>query len=385
MADGKGPDSIAIDVIQLWRLPDNFFSLLTDEQWAALKSVTVKATPRDGPRRPCRLTFLDDMIAVAFFLVTLGLPCVLLVSSAISVWSESFLFIAAIGTAAAVLALHPPPERNWRKSRLSLALMRYFTMEVILDRSNPILADLATSRVDDPEFQERLFPLICLACPHGVFNYGAIIWCCVSRWFVGREQCTGAADVVRYVPGLRYMDQLIRVVNADRKSIQRVLRGDSPLSSDNDERIKRSKMLGMVPDGILGAFRCKNGVDELVLGKKRGLVRIAAEEGAMIISGWFFGTTDIFTVVQDPFGLMEWVSRKLRAGILGFYGRWYLPIPRRIAITMTCAPYQCKKNQESLTKSQVEQLHNDVYGRLVAVYEQQKTYAGYPDRSLQIS
>jgi hypothetical protein len=64
---------------------------------------------------------------------------------------------------------------------------------------------MGTNAVDSDAYNEQLLPLLCLACPHGVFNYGAIIWCCFSRWFVGWEQYTGAANVVKYVPGLRYM------------------------------------------------------------------------------------------------------------------------------------------------------------------------------------
>jgi hypothetical protein len=61
-------------------------------------------------------------------------------------------------------------------------------------------------------------------------------------------------------------------------------------------------------------------VDELLIGKKRGMVRIALEEGASVNACWFFGTTEMLTVVQDPWGLMEWFSRKVGRETLGPVG-----------------------------------------------------------------
>lgn len=136
-----------------------------------------------------------------------------------------------------------------------------------------------------------------------------------------------------------------------------------------------------MPDGILGAFRCKPGVDELLIGKKRGLMRICAEEGCSVQAVWCFGTTDMLTVLQDPFGLMETASRKLKTGILGYYGRWGLPVPRRVAVSIALTSVQATKI-ESPTAEQVEELHAKVYGTLGQVYDAQKAYAGYPERSL---
>ena len=140
----------------------------------------------------------------------------------------------------------------------------------------------------------------------------------------------------------------------------------------------------MVPDGILGAFRSKPGVDELAIGRKRGLLRIAMEEGATVYATWFFGTNDMLTVVQDPWGLMEKVSRKFQAGMLGFYGRWGLPVPRRVAVSVIVAPYKCEK-EASPSAEQLEDLHSKVYRGLERTYNHQKAYTGYPNRNLIIT
>lgn len=364
----------SIDVIRLWQLPDNFFTLPTSEQWSAIKLVTSRATLLPRPRTPCQLSLLDDFLAVSFFLVTLGLP-----------WILSGLWILAairggsmliyMGLATAILAFHPLPS-GCRRSRLALSLIRYFSMEFLLDRDDPTMVAVGTEKVEVPAWQEMHLPIVYLACPHGVFNYGAIVWCCISRWLVGWEQNTGTAGIVKRVPGIRYMDPLVWGINADRDAIRGVLRTRGPG--------RQGGMIGMVPDGILGAFRTRPGYDELLIGKRRGLMRICAEEGATVGAAWFFGTTDMLTVVRDPWGLMEAVSRKIQAGVLGYYGRWFLPVPQRVGVSVALAIHRCGEKIPNPTTEQVEQVHSDVYGGLQRVYDQQKAYAGYPDRTLQI-
>lgn len=364
-----------IEVVRLWMLPDNFYSLTTSEQRKAIKYVTAKAPVLDKPRPPCRISILDDTIAVTFFLVTLGVPFVLVgIWCAALFWHRSWLLWVILSTI--VLAFHPMPDGlNARHSRLALALIRYFSMELLQDMDDPLLSQMATQSIATTKFQADVLPLVCLACPHGVFNYGAIIWCCISRSVIGWEQYTGAAGIVRYVPGLRYMDRLVWAVNADRKSIKGVLQKRGPGRTGG--------MIGMVPDGILGAFRSQVGIDELIIGKKRGLMRICAEEGATVMVAWFFGTTDMMTVLTDPWGIMETISRKVQAGLLLAYGRFYLPIPRRISVTLAC--HSCRiKRIKNPTKEEVDQIHQEIYGSLQTIYEQQKRFAGYSDRTLKI-
>ena len=110
-------------------------------------------------------------------------------------------------------------------------------------------------------------------------------------------------------------------------------------------------------------------------------MRICAEEGATVLTAWCFGTTDLLTVVQDPCGLLEYASRKLQAGFLGYYGRWGLPVPRRVATTISLSAFKATKC-ESPSTEQVEALHQGVYSGLERAYEAHKGFAGYPNRSL---
>jgi len=374
-----------VDVIRLWQLPDNFFSLDLDAQWRAIKAVTGPATPLQAPRRPCPLSLRDELLALSFFVATLVLPFAL---GAAAVWAAvaggttQRLGVVAV---AVFLAVHPLPEAGSlaaRCSPLARALGRYFSLELFVDRRDPLAAAGFTPAVDRPERLAEFLPTVYLACPHGVFPYGAIVWCCYCRWGCGIWQYTGAADVVKRVPGLRYMHSIIWIVSASKRSIVRALRERCSVDAQGGDR--RGGVLGIPPDGILGAFRSRPGVDELVIGKRRGLMRLCLEEGAQVHAAFFFGTSDLLTVVQDPFGLMETLSRKMRAGVMGFYGRWFLPIPRRVALSVCVAPVATQKTAAPSAED-VERLHEQVYGRLKAVYDAQKAFAGYADRELVVS
>ena len=73
-----------VDVIRLWQLPDNFFSLDLDAQWRAIAAVTSPAQRLNAPRRPCPLSLRDELLALSFFAATLMLPFAL---AGATVWS----------------------------------------------------------------------------------------------------------------------------------------------------------------------------------------------------------------------------------------------------------------------------------------------------------
>jgi len=141
--------------------------------------------------------------------------------------------------------------------------------------------------------------------------------------------------------------------------------------------------VGVVPDGIAGIFKSKPGTEVLYIGSKRGLMRICLEEGALILGGWFAGTSDLFTIVQDPLSILEWVSRRLQVSLFLFYGRWCLPIPRRVPLTM-CPRVLKSEKVDSPSEETVEQLHQNVYNGLSKDFCDLRRFSGHPQRSLQI-
>merc|ERR1712232_898086 len=174
----------------------------------------------------------------------------------------------------AIMSFHPlaPFSIETRRRRIGLIMARYFSFVALFDRQDPWQRIWCTPEVD--KALTKPFPVIPLACPHGVMNFGATIWVYFERWICGIEQYTSGVSLVRYVPGLRYFVQPLWFINVDRASIKRRLQ-ERPT-----ETRPRGGCVGVVPDGIAGIFQSKPGTDILHIGKKRGLIRLGLEEGA---------------------------------------------------------------------------------------------------------
>lgn len=87
-------------------------------------------------------------------------------------------------------------------------------------------------------------------------------------------------------------------------------------------------------DGIAGIFRV-NADDEIVnIKSKKGLAKLALKTGTPIVAAYSVGNTEIFKAGHDPWGLMEKLSRKVKASLFFVLGRCWLPIPIRANVAL---------------------------------------------------
>ena len=110
---------MTVDVIRLWQLPDNFFSLDLDAQWRAIAAVTSPAQRLNAPRRPCPLSLRDELLALSFFVATLMLPFALAGATVWSVVYGTARLRLAVVAVALILAFHPLPEAGSLAARCS--------------------------------------------------------------------------------------------------------------------------------------------------------------------------------------------------------------------------------------------------------------------------
>ena len=73
---------------------------------------------------------------------------------------------------------------------------------------------------------------------------------------------------------------------------------------------------------------------EIVLRKRKGLVRIALETGAPLVPFVCFGNTRVAQPATDGLGVMEALSRLLGVSLIWPAGRWGLCIPKRVPVTV---------------------------------------------------
>lgn len=377
----KAWDLAAID---LWTLPLNFFNLEAELQWALLEKATRKADRLAKPLPPCTLSLFEELTAITYFLAIMGFPllaffvtiCLLMARSAYVLW-----WLLLLGC----LSSHPcTPFLLWyRQSWVQVCVAKYLTFTVLVDRNDEVMRPWGTREVLKRPLP---VPAVIAACPHGVLNFGAGCFVAFGPFLQGRYQYSVAAAVTQKIPMLRYLNLSVWGIHADRASIQRALRQEP--TDTASEMVKLGKpavqcggCVGINPDGIAGIFKGSPGKEVLYLGKKRGLMNICAEEGALMVVQWYAGILDQFTVLQDPMGILETLSRRLRVSLFLFYGRWGLPLPRRVPVVVCNRVVQFKKTISPATEAIEEQFEN-AYGGLVQDYQEFRHYTGHPDREL---
>lgn len=360
--------------LQAWKLPLDFFDRDDAEKLLLLESVTCDAEPIP-PRQVPPMAWSLQLLVIGYFLLIfmpLGLLLLFLTLLAFGTYLQLGFFIAVT----IVLASHPLPHSlTHRRNKLGVLIAQYFALEYILDRDNKhdhgFSARVATSAVKIPDSEGDLTgvgPFVNLACPHGVINFGAVSYCFMSRWLVGSDQTTCVADVVASTPGLRHFVASIWPISASAKSL--------------GAHLKKGEMVGLCPDGISGIFESsqEKGHEVLMIGKRRGLMKLLLQHSATVAPIYFCGTNQLYTIWQDRFGILRALSRKCRASLFFFHGRWGLPIPRRHPVTAICTivPPPSQQSHEPPSAKELEDHHDRVYGALKGAFESMKCCAGLP-------
>ena len=105
--------------------------------------------------------------------------------------------------------------------------------------------------------------------------------------------CTGAS-VIQYIPFLRRFMNLCGSADVSKASLTKLLRpSNHPYS-----------VAHLVVGGIAEMFYGSQGVEQIVLAKRKGFVKLAMQTGAAIIPAYTFGTNQMFYRPCGPKSLL---------------------------------------------------------------------------------
>ena len=130
-----------------------------------------------------------------------------------------------------------------------------------------------------------------------------------------REYNTAVASVLLKFPILKNVLGIFGLVDASGSNIRKIL--------------QKKGIEGCVVvyvGGIAELFKSSRKEERLYLSKRKGFVKYALRYGVDIIPIYFFGNTDVLTVVKN--GPIAHMSRKLQMSVTYFWGKYNLPIPR---------------------------------------------------------
>ena len=185
------------------------------------------------------------------------------------------------------------------------------------------------------------------AIPHGAAPLGIT---CYPLW----TKLTGSlchfttAPVVLKIPLVGYVLRTIGYLPANGKAMSKAL--------------EKKESVGVVLDGIAGMFQSDETVEKGWVLQRKAIVAIALKAGVPLVPVYGFGHSSLWTVVVDPFKLLERLSVAMDVALCPFYGRWGWPVgpPRRVAVlTALGEPIICPK-VEKPSREMVDEYHAKV-------------------------
>lgn len=126
----------------------------------------------------------------------------------------------------------------------------------------------------------------------------------------------------------------------------------------------------------------KDGREAYLIKRRKGLCRIALETGSPLVPFVMFGNTKCVAPVADPFGAMEFLSRRLGVSLIWASGRFGLPVPHRTPVTIVIgrplsAPAPPLAHGATPSEEQVSAMHAQLVGEMARMYARWQGVAGY--------
>jgi diacylglycerol O-acyltransferase 2, plant len=178
--------------------------------------------------------------------------------------------------------------------------------------------------------------------------------------------CRGlAARMAVATPIFKQILRSIGVVDANRLTAQRVL--------------EKPSCLGISTGGVAEIFETNND-DEVILLKERvGLIKLAIRTGADLTPCYIFGNTDILSCwtgegIPGAKDVLSRLSRKLGFGLVLIFGRFGLPIPRRVPLLGVCGKAIRTDHMkcDEPTNKQVEEIQRQLIKDMEGVFARYK-------------
>lgn len=197
--------------------------------------------------------------------------------------------------------------------------------------------------------------------PHGIFPMGQFLSASLIREITpGTLVCGTGADIVFMFPVMRQIMAWIGTQTAKRSSFTKIFNA--------------GHYAAVIPGGIAEMYLVNSKTENIYLRKRHNTVKVAIQEGANIIPAFFFGNTRLFHVADkaESDSFFAKLSRKLRASVVFFYGRHYLPVPFRQHIHMVSADIVEVTQNDNPTEEEIQAVLQKVIESVEKVYKEKR-------------
>lgn len=209
--------------------------------------------------------------------------------------------------------------------------------------------------------------------PHGVMPI-TLFWVSTSSaWhslFPGISFCALTASVLHIVPVMRDLMQWTGGRDVSRSSFRRALASD--------------KSCMLVPGGQAEMMESRSGDSELrILTKHSGFIRLAMQEGAALVPVLSFREVDILDNVRMP-AVQKWFLDRIAVAVPHYpHGDFFLPIPRRVPVTVVVGTPISVTKCEKPSEEDVGKVKQAYVAQLQRLFDKYREEAGeLPERRL---
>eukprot|EP00931_Biecheleriopsis_adriatica_P101332 TRINITY_DN76496_c0_g1_i1.p1 TRINITY_DN76496_c0_g1~~TRINITY_DN76496_c0_g1_i1.p1 ORF type:complete len:319 (+),score=52.72 TRINITY_DN76496_c0_g1_i1:55-1011(+) len=258
--------------------------------------------------------------------------------------------------------------------RRSVTLQRY--LKVLVRQFVNTFFDVHVA-IEDRESLAKLKQCIIAIHPHGVLSLDHMLTFCgyseeLDALLPVQHRSALAAGVLFKIPFLRELNLMGGGVNAGRSTAAACLRSGLSLS--------------VVPGGEREQLlACAGPVEQLVLHKRNGFVKLALNHGVPIVPVYCFGEAQMFYQSRFLFHVRSWVQRKLGVALVMPYGRWSLPgVPLPVRLTYQVGRPVEMPHLPAASPSEVEEHHGRYKSVLQELFDSNKAAAGFSQLTLQL-
>eukprot|EP00916_Digyalum_oweni_P018202 GHVL01030565.1.p1 GENE.GHVL01030565.1~~GHVL01030565.1.p1 ORF type:complete len:212 (+),score=32.29 GHVL01030565.1:400-1035(+) len=210
--------------------------------------------------------------------------------------------------------------------------------------------------------------MIMTVAPHGIIPFGGLAAASCIKNEEGYAP-TATADVVRRIPILRHVLGFLHSISADKKSIA--------------SHLNKGSNVFLYQGGIAELFLSNSEKEQIYWKNRKGGVKLAMECGADLLPVYIFGNTIMLSMSAG--GLLAKISTLMRVSLTVFWGRWGLPVPRRVKVHFVVGNRIKLPHVKTPTPQQVDEYHAKLIEAIANLYKKyQHKNINYRDKPLEI-
>eukprot|EP01084_Bolivina_argentea_P253010 424888_1 len=245
--------------------------------------------------------------------------------------------------------------RNVYHNRLFFCFYNYFSYKFVYHSSVKYYVTNHLLNINNDKYCK---PLIIIGLPHAIMPFAIMLSPVITKDILNKPTVGCYADILAYIPILRNL---------------LLWAGSIPASKSNIiGAISKGYNIGIVPDGIAGMFTNSDNDENILLKNRKGIAKLALQTGCSIVPVYGFGNTALYKAYFDPFGIMKYVSRKLKMSLIAFSGRFYGLSPKRIPLYCVMGKIINNPNNNipigTPSQKQIDEYHNDILSNLTQLF-----------------